>query len=184
MLSLLPIIFATLVGGPVAEHIASIPPVVTHARGASLDALLTATDRRIRALHPNILKLLREGAQRSPTFLSLMQAVDRRDVIVFIEASRELPASLAGRMLIMPSSGGQRFIRVQVRLDTRPMDVIATMAHELRHVLEVAEDQAVRDVDTLEALYKRIGTPVSGGHRYDTTAAQDAGRMVRMELQS
>jgi hypothetical protein len=183
MLSILPVLFAALFGGPVVERAHALAPIVVRPATASVDALLTASDRRIRALHPNVVKLVADGTRRSKTFLSLMRAVDATDIIVYIEASHDLPASLAGRMLIVPSTGPQRFMRIQVRIDTRPDDIIATIAHELRHVLEVAADLTVRDVHALASLYKRIGNPVPGGQRYDTVAAQDAGRTVRLELQ-
>lgn len=184
MLSILPVVFAALLAGPGADRAPKNAPIVARPFvPVSIEALLTATDRRVRALHPNLMKLISEGVRKSETFHALMQAVERTDVIVYVEASRDMPASLAGRMLIMPSAGAQRFIRVQVRIDMRPNEIIATVAHELRHVLEVAEDETVRDAEGLSTLYKRIGHPVAGSRRYDTVAAQDAGRTVRLELQ-
>jgi hypothetical protein len=184
MLSILPMVFAALLAGPGADRAHANAPIVARPFvPVSADALLTATDRRVRALHPTLVKLVAEGVRKSATFHALMQAVARTDVIVYVEGARDMPPTLAGRMLIMPSSGTQRFMRVQVRLDARPNEIIATIAHELRHVLEVAEDDTVRDADGLLTLYKRIGHAVAGSRRYDTSAAQETGRTVRLELQ-
>jgi hypothetical protein len=186
MLSLLPVVFAAVLFPPAAGRAGFATPAAPIARPAAaapIAVLLKAPDRRIRALHPKVLALLAEGARRSPTFAALVRAVERTDVIAYVEAARDLPASLAGRMFIVPSTGSQRFVRIQVRLDARTDEIIATIGHELRHVLEVAADLDVRDVQALADLYKRIGTPASGGRGYDTAAAQDAGRTVRSELQ-
>lgn len=62
--------------------------------------------------------------------------------------------------------------------------VIATIAHELQHALEVSGDHSVVDQRTMAGLYKRIGrrstsTAIAG---YETVAAQEAGLQVRREL--
>ncbi|HEX4915220.1 MAG TPA: hypothetical protein VFV51_14745, partial [Vicinamibacterales bacterium] len=62
--------------------------------------------------------------------------------------------------------------------------MIATLAHELHHALEVGGDESVIDQRSLAGLYKRIGRPsvsnvISG---YETAAAQETGFQVRREL--
>ena len=59
--------------------------------------------------------------------------------------------------------------------------MIAVIAHELQHALEVAEHHEVRDSHALASLYRRIGVEAYRG-RYDTQAAQFAGKQVRYEL--
>ena len=111
-----------------------------------------------------------------------MLALNRSDVIVYIESGRGLPSTIAGRMLLAAGPDGQRYLRIQVTGHTRSNELIALVGHELRHALEVAESPEVRDERTLITLYERIGHPVGGNHRYDTAAAQDTGRQVRIEL--
>jgi hypothetical protein len=89
---------------------------------------------------------------------------------------------VAGRLLLLPLANQQRYLRIQVRQDASPDDLIALMGHELRHALEVAESPDVRTQDALVELYERIGSAAPGGHRYDTIAAQNTGRRVRTEL--
>ena len=57
------------------------------------------------------------------------------------------------------------------------------IAHEMRHALEVLGHPEVVDVPTFEALYRRIGTPMTGQIRgYETSGARAAGDAVLTEL--
>jgi hypothetical protein len=145
--------------------------------------LLSAPDRRVRSADRRIGQLLATGMDRSPTFAHLVRAVNASDVIVYIEPTRLLPKTLAGRLLLLPRAGEQRYLRIQVRVDLPGRELIALIAHELRHALEVAADPTVRDDHGMLALYQRIGRATAGTlHAFDTEEAQIAGRRVRQEL--
>ncbi len=62
--------------------------------------------------------------------------------------------------------------------------MIATIAHELQHAVEVIDDDNVNDEKSLVALYRRIGQQSGNASpsRWETTAAQQAGFQVRKEL--
>jgi hypothetical protein len=61
--------------------------------------------------------------------------------------------------------------------------LLALIAHELRHAVEVIDHSEVIDVPTLEAMYSRIGTPLTAQIRgYETSAARAAGDAVLAEL--
>jgi hypothetical protein len=60
--------------------------------------------------------------------------------------------------------------------------MIALIAHELRHALEVAADRSVVNDLALVALYRRIGHISHSTHAFDTEAAEKTGRQVRDEL--
>jgi hypothetical protein len=146
--------------------------------------LLSSQERRVRSMDRRITELLAIGVNRSPTFARIVRAVNATDVIVYLERSRDLPNTLAGRLLLLPLANGHRYLRIQVRADLPAMDMIALIGHELRHALEVAEQPAVRDATAMLALYQRIGYPTAGAmHTFDTEAAQVAGRRVRLELE-
>lgn len=146
-------------------------------------AALTAPDRRVRSTDRHIIGLLHKGVARSKTFAELVTALNTTDVIVYIERVPTLPTTLAGRLLLLPITGHQRYLRIQVRGDLSPIELIALIGHELRHALEIAEHPAVRDESAMLTLYQRIGHPSTGAlHTFDTQAAQTAGRQVRMEL--
>lgn len=146
-------------------------------------SLLSAPDRRVRSTDAHIVELLHRGVARSRTFAELVTALNTTDVIVYIERVPTLPTTLAGRLLLLPIAGEQRYLRIQVRGDLSPLELIALIGHELRHALEIAEHPTVRDGSAMLSLYRRIGHPSAGApHTFDTPAAQNAGRQVRMEL--
>lgn len=149
---------------------------------AEIDVLLQSPARRVRSMHPRIAAMLKLGATRSPTFAGLLAALDRTDVIVYIEASEALAAKVAGRLLLLPLSNDQRYLRIQVRANLPREELIPLIAHELRHALEVAQEPGVRDEAGMVSLYRRIGEAMAGAHAYDTPAARSTGRQVRTEL--
>ena len=162
-----------------------VPVLLTTTLAATPDpsSALSAPDRRVRSTDRRIVKLLHMGMERSKTFAELVTALNTTDVIVYIERVPTLPTTLAGRLLLLPITRNQRYLRIQVRGDLSPVELISLIGHELRHALEIAEHPGVRDDSAMTALYQRIGHPSTGAlHTYDTQAAQTAGRQVRMEL--
>ncbi len=150
---------------------------------AQVQAIMSSPLRHVRAVDSKMNDVLAEGMRRSGTFAQLVMALDRSDVIVYIETVYVMPQMVAGRMLLAAGPEGSRYLRIQVTSQPRSNALIALVGHELRHALEVAESPDVRDERALIALYQRIGHTRQGAqHQYDTLAAQDAGRQVRSEL--
>jgi hypothetical protein len=144
--------------------------------------LLNAPDRRVRTTDARLQALVAEGLNRSRTFAGLLAAVNRTDVIVYIESVLTLPKTTIGRLTMAPRAGAFRYLRVQVRADLTRRETIALIGHELQHALEIGAATDVRDTTDLIRLYERIGHVSGGDHTYDTHAAQDTGRTVRREL--
>jgi hypothetical protein len=149
---------------------------------ADVRAMMSSEQRHVRPVDRRVSTAVAEGLRRSATFASLVRALDRSDVIVYIETAQGMPSSLAGRMLLAGSPAGTRYLRIQIAAAPGGYELIALVAHELRHALEVAECPGVRDQRSLLALYQTIGRAGQGVHLYDTMAAQMAGRQVRTEL--
>ena len=146
-------------------------------------AALESPTRHVRSQDRSVRHLLKRGFNRSGTFRNLMAQLEQSDVIVYIEQVTRLPGALEGRMMILPTAHGQRYVRIQITLRGSPDDAVAVLGHELQHALEVAQEEWVYDQATMAALYQRIGTGTLGGHHvYDTLAAQEVGRIVRREL--
>jgi hypothetical protein len=144
-------------------------------------AVLEAPTRHVRATGRAVPGLLRTGFAQSPTFAALLARLERSDVLVYIEEVPRLPGALEGRLLMLPPAHGFRYLRIQVTLRGSPPDSIATIGHELRHAIEVAEATTVIDTEGLIALYHRIG--VDHGHNlFDTLEAQQTGKKVLKEL--
>jgi hypothetical protein len=144
-------------------------------------AALESPQRHVRSQDRSVRFLLKRGFTHSTTFAHLMARLERSDVLVYIEEVPRLPGALEGRMMLLPSAHGQRYVRIQIALRGAPDDSIALLGHELQHAIEVAQASGVNDQQDLAALYQQIGTS-GGNHVFDTIAAQQVGRIVRREL--
>jgi hypothetical protein len=153
---------------------------------AAAVAVDTVQDARIRPQDPRLIQLLRSGVARSATFRALVDRLEAGNVIVYISLSQTLKSSIAGKLTWMTKAGGIRYLRATINVEQTADQMIATLAHELQHALEVSADDEVTDQRSLLALYRRIGHPSHSGlaAAWDTEAAQDAGYRVRRELVS
>jgi hypothetical protein len=163
----------------VAAPIGNTPRGVVMAR---VHHLLTAPDRHVRTFDRRVTAALFDGARRSETFRELLASLDGSDVIAYVEQSHDLPTTVQGRLLLSSTSASFRYVRIQVRAMQSPDEVIAIIAHELRHALEIAEAPQVRDEASMRVYYERIGAGRSHAMGFETREAQDAGRRVRQEL--
>jgi|SRR5215204_2394397 len=151
-------------------------------RGQTIDPTSRHIGPHVRGATPQITALIKRAVSRSPTFASLVAALDRTDVIVYIERTRRLPSGVDGQLAFSGAAGPLRYLRAQVIVDLEEDAMLAIAGHELQHALEVAAHPEVRDAATLGALYEKIGIGMSHRGRFDTAAAQLAGRRVRNEL--
>ena len=139
---------------------------------------------RLRPQDPRISQVLKEGAARSATFKSLVDRVEASNVIVYVAINPILKSSLSGALTWMTRAGEYRYVRASISAESTFDQMIASVAHELQHAIEVIEDESVVDEKTLVALYKRIGEPsrAAGPSGWETIAAQRTGTQVRREL--
>ena len=155
-------------------------------RHVSTEALLHSPTRHVRATDRGIEFLLKIGAEHSATFARLLAQLEASDVMVYIERSHQLPASLDGRLLVMPVTGPVRYVRIQIgdRPEAGVHEAVALIAHELRHAVEIAGAPEVHDDATLAAFYTRIGKRSIGENFFDTIEARAVGARVRKELEA
>ncbi|HYE88598.1 MAG TPA: hypothetical protein VEA16_19685 [Vicinamibacterales bacterium] len=141
---------------------------------------------RIRPQDNRIKQVLQEGVERSATFKALVDRIEAGDVIVYVAVNPLLKSSLSGALTWMTQAGGFRYVRASISSDLLFDQMIATVAHELQHALEVIGDTSVRDEKTLIALYRRIGheNPNIRPLGWETVAAQETGWKVRREIAS
>jgi hypothetical protein len=132
-----------------------------------------ATDRRVA-------KLIAETVRRSPTFASLHAALQRTDVILFVELAPSLHPSLRGRLYFVQATPLARYLRADIRPNLPRAEMIEAIAHELQHALEIAQTDTVHDAATLDVLYRRIGSSKSPRH-HDTESAYGVAARVRAE---
>lgn len=139
---------------------------------------------RIRPQDSRSTRMLHDGMARSETFRALVTRLEASNVFVYVQVSPFIRSALAGQLTWMTQAGPYRYLRATISPDQTIDQAIASLAHELQHALEVADDEAVVSEETLVSLYKRIGRPstaaVAAG--WETIAAQETGHQVRREL--
>lgn len=141
-------------------------------------------EARIRPQDPGLTALLREGMMRSATFRDLVNRIEASNLIVYVSLSPMMRAGLAGKLTWITRAGGFRYVRATISTEQNRNQMIATLAHELQHAVEVLQDATVSDQNGLQQLYKRIGRPSHSGlsDAWETIAAQETGLRVRREL--
>jgi hypothetical protein len=125
--------------------------------------------------------MIADAREHSHTFLTLAEALEASDVIVYFEATPYMDARFRGRVHFMGASGGYRYLRIQVRTALNRYDIIASIAHEMQHAVEIADHPEVISEGSLAELYRRIGDE-HDWCMFETDAAQQAGRAVRAEI--
>ena len=109
------------------------------------------------------------------------------DLIVFISYNHQLPAMTAGRTRLITATGGWRYLSTELSDHYSRVDLLALLAHELQHAVEIADAPEVVDEASLIALYRRIGSDegrgaVQGAVWFETQEAIDIARRLLAEL--
>jgi hypothetical protein len=139
----------------------------------------------VRALTPEGRALVEELADRSATVRGLIDRLQTSNVIVYVRHQTLEDGGLDGRTGLLGASPTHRFLVVELACGRSYLTQLVTLAHELRHAVEIAEAGDVFDVRTLAAHYERIGQRMSrsvGRQTFETRGAADAAAQVRREL--
>jgi|SRR5688572_29887031 len=138
---------------------------------------------RLRPQDARTALVLKEGAARSATFRALVERIEAGNVIVYLAVNPMLKSTLSGTLTWMTRAADFRYVRASISTELSFNQMIATVAHELQHAVEVVEDESVIDERSLVAMYRRIGEPSkAAGSSWETLAAQRTGTQVRREL--
>jgi hypothetical protein len=141
---------------------------------------------RVRSDDRYLIELIRQGYDRSATFRRLVDTLQHSNVIVFVQ-----PGSCVGgrvRSCLVAVAGSDHDRHIRIRLDpqhTIKNGLIAAIAHELQHAVEVAESPDVVDRASLAALYRRIAIGRCGrglSEECETARALTTERTVYLEL--
>ena len=135
---------------------------------------------RVRTDHPIIAMLIRDALDRSATFRWLVIAIQATDGVVYVEQGRCGHNRRACLPLSMAVAGPNRVLRVIVERLEPPTEAAASIAHELRHALEVLEQPGITSGDLMYFFYKSHGS--WRGDAFETPAAVRTGNAVRQEL--
>jgi hypothetical protein len=139
----------------------------------------------VRPVDATMAAALESGMRRSPIFSALVARIEALAGLVYLEG-RPVRGPQGGSLLYGSMShavtvaGAYRIIRIAVR-PRRADLMIATIAHELTHAIEVLESDDALDSNSVGILYQGIGFKVRSGV-YETYAADLAGRLTLREL--
>ena len=91
---------------------------------------------------------------------------------------------LAGRLTFVGNAGQYRYLRASISAHLSADSTIASLAHEMQHVVEVIEHPKVTSEKELNVLYQRIGESnrAGGVQGWETKAAKAVTYEVRREL--
>jgi hypothetical protein len=142
---------------------------------------------RVRTAEPSLARLVERGRTGSATFRQLLDSLEPRDWIVFVQRGK-CPdrATIACVSHNVGRFEGQPYLRVLVNRDWGPRDeIVASIAHELQHVHEIITNAVRPDTgavrEAVEAIAEsrfRTGRIVT----YETALARRTGRTVFREL--
>ncbi len=138
---------------------------------------------RVRPNDSRSATLLLRGIERSTTLRLIVDQLETRDVIVYIEMHPGLKHQIAGHLTWLTSAGSARYVRISLNPTLGAETLLSVLGHELQHALEVALAPQIVDETSLEAYYRRHGIQMklhSSG--WDTFAAREAGDLVRREV--
>lgn len=141
---------------------------------------------RVRSTERYMIALIREGYDRSATFRQLVDALQRSNVIVFVQPGYCAGGRIRSCLVGIGGSLLERHIRIKVDLQhTTHVGLIATVAHELQHALEIAEQPDVIDASGALKLYRQIAVGrcrVGLSEECETERARATERKVSQEL--
>lgn len=134
----------------------------------------------VRAASTQVRLWIDDATRRSVVVRQLLARLACTDVIVYVEitASPQIPRA---RTKLVAAVEGTRFLRIGINAGVALTDLAPLLAHELQHVLEIAERDEVRDEDAVRRLYRRIGR-AGGADAFETDAALAVELIVRTEL--
>jgi hypothetical protein len=142
---------------------------------------------RIRPESPLLKEIIASTVNRSVTFRSIVEQIERSNVIVYMTCTNFDHIALTGQTLLVSAQSDVRYLRVQIRCAQLDRPLITAVAHELQHVFEIAATPWVVDDRSFAALFSTIGfttCPVPPFAQFETKAALETGRQVYSEFHS
>lgn len=139
--------------------------------------------RRIRPTDSRLADILQDGVLRSATLRGLVDHIEAGNVVVYLESEQNMPGLLLGTLTWIGANNSLRFVRATIKVRPKSNALVASIAHELQHVVEVVNAPWVMDDRTLRALYAGIGNRTSVSEEvWDTAAARWTTQQVLREL--
>jgi hypothetical protein len=151
-------------------------------------AVTPAATRHIRPRDPVAALFLRFGDEKSARFREIVRALERSNVIVYVEVRQESSHPVSGGLTFMGEANGIRWVRALVDSGTPShirtcQDIVrltSILGHELQHALEASRAPTMQNVGD-ERYFRSIGIDREP-KVLDTLAARQTGKRVADEL--
>jgi len=140
---------------------------------------------RVRGLDAEFHGLIREGDARSTTFRDIIDEIQRSNTIVMVQYGLCAKGLIRSCLTHVSGDATARNIRIVINTRTTNDRLIATIAHELQHAVEIIRTPDATNAETVMALYRRIGKGECAKGRSDrceTEAALAVEKQVLDEL--
>ena len=140
---------------------------------------------RLKPADREMRRLITDGYRRSESFRRRTDDIHRSNAIVVVMYGQCANGRFRSCVTNVDSDGRQRIIRVKINTRFNDDRLIATIAHELRHVVEILADPDAVDAARTLALYRRIGEGQCReglSEACETKAALETERQVLDEL--
>ncbi len=141
---------------------------------------------RVRAADDAFRDLIREGDARSATFRAMVDEIQQSNAVVMVQFGLCAKGQVRSCVSHVGGTAHTRTIRILINTRTTTDRLIATIAHELHHALEIIREPEITTGEQVMALYRRIGTGRCAEGRSDrceTEAALAVERLVLDELE-
>jgi hypothetical protein len=149
-------------------------------------ALATSSldDAAVRTHEPLLASMLTQAALHSPSFQALLDRLRASDLVVYVRTRFELPQMMHGQLTFVGDGGGRRYLLIDVAWGLMDDNLVAALAHELQHAVEVAERPDIVDTASLGRAYESFGIEKVQriGKTFETQRAIDTGKRVRAEF--
>jgi len=137
--------------------------------------------RRVRSDSEAVGALLDSASRGSATFRQLVLAIEGTDGVVYIRPGKCPGYRIKGCLLhTMSATPKRRYLWIALDVTGQPVDLMVTIAHELRHALEILSDESIRTDRGILSFYYPDGNPAT--RTAETAAALATGAAVRREL--
>jgi hypothetical protein len=135
---------------------------------------------RVRGGTPAVSETISLAAERSPTFQSLVTTIEGTDGIVYVHRGQCGRQVLSCLLLAITKAGDYRMLHIKIDERRKGHDLMVSIAHELRHAVELLSDPTVADSTSAQNFYHR-GAPKET-YTFDTQAAIETELRVDKEL--
>lgn len=139
----------------------------------------------VRITDPRLRQLVAAGRSASPTFRSLVERLERSNVVVYLQSDVYGTPGVAGRLSFLSVVADTRYVVIRLTPLRSTVQQLAMIGHELQHAVEVAERPGIVDAGSMYREYRRFGylSDVNGpGVTVETKAALQVGLRVSDEL--